>query len=231
MSVNCLMSAFNHFSECSGLEANLEKSQLVMAGVSQPQTLLDITGFQLGQLPFKYLGFPIKSSRLMNTDCQSLIERITTRIRVWPAQKLTYAGKAQLINSVLLSMFTYWGQIFVLPKKVIDKVSQICRGFLWGSSPEHRKYIPVSWQTFCLSKPEGGLGFLDPHLWNVAALAKLLWDIALKKDCLWIRCVDHYYLKGASIWNYNPNSNSSWYWRKLLKARDKILPGVNTSGR
>lgn len=70
-SVECLMAAFKHFSDCSGLEANPDKSQIVMAGVKEEQAhnILTATGFQRGVLPFRYLGVPIKSSRLNRTEC------------------------------------------------------------------------------------------------------------------------------------------------------------------
>lgn len=127
------------------------------------------------------------------------------------------------MNSVLLSMFSYWTQIFVLPKHVLDKVTQVCRAFLWGSSVDQRKYTPISWHTLCLPKTEGGMNIRDPIKWNMAALSKLLWHIAQKADSLWIRWVDHYYLKGRSIWDCSVSLNCSWYWKKLLKIRDKMV--------
>jgi len=48
-SVACLMAAFQHFSECTRLEANLE-SQIIMAGINEvlKKHLLELTGFQEG---------------------------------------------------------------------------------------------------------------------------------------------------------------------------------------
>lgn len=51
-SVKCLMGAFNHFSICSGLEANLDKSQF---GCSR--------GFPTS-MPFGCYGFPVGSSTI-----------------------------------------------------------------------------------------------------------------------------------------------------------------------
>ena len=44
---------------------------------------------------------------------------------------MSYAARIVLANSVLLSIHTYWAQVSVLPKTVIDKIVQICRSFLW----------------------------------------------------------------------------------------------------
>lgn len=61
-SVKCLMTAFKHFFDCFGLEANIEKSQLVVVGVTEEteDKLVALIGFQLGVLPF-YLGVAVKA--------------------------------------------------------------------------------------------------------------------------------------------------------------------------
>jgi len=52
------------------------------------------------------MGVP-KVQRLTKIDGQILVERITTKTRWWPVQKHSYAGKVQLIQTVLISMFAY----------------------------------------------------------------------------------------------------------------------------
>lgn len=79
----------------------------------------------------------------------------------------------------------------------------------------------------CLPKVEGGQGIRDPTLWNIAVLTKLVWDIARKVDCLWIKWIDHVYLKGGDFWTYNPSANCSWYWRKLVKVRETMKLGFD----
>lgn len=44
---------------------------------------------------------------------------------------LSYAGRLQLIKSVLFGIQLYWCQIFVMPKKVLKEIQRICRVFLW----------------------------------------------------------------------------------------------------
>lgn len=41
------------------------------------------------------------------------------------------------------------------------------------------------------------------------------------------RWVDHYYLKGTSIWQHTPSANSSWHRRKLLKTKARIISGID----
>ncbi|KAJ8451970.1 hypothetical protein Cgig2_016551 [Carnegiea gigantea] len=85
--------AFNHFSSCSGLQVNAQKTEIVFAG----------------NLPFKYLGVPIKPQRLTKNECEILVERMILKIRSWPAKKLTYASRIQHVNSVLMDAMLYWG--------------------------------------------------------------------------------------------------------------------------
>ena len=62
--------------------------------------------------------------------------------------------------------------------------------------------------------------------WNEAMVAKLLWQIAAQPDFLWIRWVHHYYLKRTTVWQYQPTTKCSWYWRKLMHIRGEIQAKV-----
>ena len=59
-------------------------------------------------------------------------------------------------------------------------------------------------------------------MWNYACIAKLVWAIAKKKDCLWVKWVNRRYIKCRDWWEYTPKGDSSWYWKKLNKAKDKF---------
>lgn len=63
-------------------------------------------GLKLGQLPVRYLGVPLISQKLRDVDCKCLIEKITARISSWTARYLSYAGRWQLVSSILASMYT-----------------------------------------------------------------------------------------------------------------------------
>ena len=55
----------------------------------------------------KYLGVPFISTRLSHSDCQPLLDKIMTRIQSWTSRSLSYAGRLQLISSVLYSIQMY----------------------------------------------------------------------------------------------------------------------------
>ncbi|XP_071689297.1 uncharacterized mitochondrial protein AtMg00310-like [Rutidosis leptorrhynchoides] len=60
--------------------------------------------FDEGVLPVRYLGVPLLSSRLLYRDCRILVERVKNKVTDWKKKFLSFAGRVQLIISVLTSM-------------------------------------------------------------------------------------------------------------------------------
>lgn len=124
------------FSKASGLHANNAKSAIYIARVqdSQKESMINCLGFVQGALPFKYLGVPLDSKRLHINQYLPLIEKIAARVKCWSAKFISYDGRLQLIKSTLFGVQAYWAQIFLISKKVIKAIEQICRTFLWTGS-------------------------------------------------------------------------------------------------
>ncbi|XP_021713507.1 uncharacterized protein LOC110681676 [Chenopodium quinoa] len=172
--------------------------------------ILQITGFTRGRLPFRYLGVPICSKRISAVECENLIDRMFSKIRTWSSKNLSFAARVTLINSVLLSIQVYWAHIMIIPKAIFDKIKVICRNFLWNGSLHHKAcYIALN--DICKTKAAGGLGIQDAETWNTAAHGKNVWDIAQKKENLWIRWVNSVYLKGKNWFDYKLQADASWY--------------------
>lgn len=72
-----------------------------------------------GELPVKFLGVPLITTKLSANDCVPLIQKITQRVRSWANCFLTYAARLQLIRSILFAIQSYWSTHFLLPKSVI----------------------------------------------------------------------------------------------------------------
>lgn len=45
---------------------------------------------------------------------------------------MSYIARVQLINYMLLSLHLCWSQVFMIPKKVLQEISKICRAFIWS---------------------------------------------------------------------------------------------------
>ena len=177
------------FAATSGLNANAGKSAFYSCNMDAQvkEEVIKISKYKEESLPFTYLGVKIDSKKLSKDDCSFLIDKIAARIRSWGVRTLSYAGRVQLVNSVLLSMHCYWSSIFILPKQVIEGVISACRNFLWGGKVASHKTPLVAWDLICRKKIEGGLGLKESHAWNLALLGKYVWSIASKADNLWVK--------------------------------------------
>ena len=142
-------------------------------------------GFTIGHLPVRYLGLPLLSGRLRSSDCDPPIQRITSRIRSWYARVLSFAGRLQLVRSVLRSLQVYWASVFMLPMKVHRDVDKILRSYLWRGNGKGRGSAKVAWDEVCLPFDEGGLAIRDLSSWNKARALKILWLLLVKSRSLW----------------------------------------------
>ncbi|KAL2225027.1 UNVERIFIED_CONTAM: hypothetical protein Sindi_3055600, partial [Sesamum indicum] len=177
-SIRVFKEGLDWFAELSGLRLNVQKSHLIISRSAQnlKDQMLDILGFQEGHLPMRYLGLPLISSRLTISDCQPLISKIDARINGWEGISLSYAGRVQIIKSVLSALSLYWASAFILPKKVISEIEKRLRTFLWKGTTSSG-YAKVAWKDVCRPMDEGGLGFKDISTLNRALMSKKLCDV------------------------------------------------------
>lgn len=176
-SVNHIKQSLNEFEVMSGLSPSPTKSDIFFFGVnsSTKSSILNILGFREGSLPVRYLGVPLLSTKLKHSDCKSMVDRILSKTKSWTHRYLSYAGRIQLIKSILFSMQTYWSSLFIIPKKVINEIESILRAFFWSGPDLRRTGAKVSWEHLCSPFKEGGLGFKSMEVWNKAAVAKHIW--------------------------------------------------------
>ncbi|GJY87332.1 RNA-directed DNA polymerase, eukaryota, reverse transcriptase zinc-binding domain protein [Tanacetum coccineum] len=133
-----------------------------------------------------------------------LIDNVKKRIFDWKNKYLSYAGKLQLIASVMSSLNVYWASMFVLPSHICSSIDKILKDF-------------------CGALMRVG-GVLLVLLGRIYVLLKLV----SKKDSLWVKWVISYRLKGKYIWSLSMSDNAAWCWRNILKLRDKIRDFVGS---
>lgn len=140
-SVKVVIHTMLKFSGWSGLFPNYQKSVIFFSNVPNCDRdfLLQLSGFSEGNFPIKYLGVPLVASRLKASHCSELVEKITKRVLNWTSHWLSYAGRLQLINSVLFYMQVYWSSISLLPKEVIYDIESVLRRFFL------ERYRPFCW--------------------------------------------------------------------------------------
>lgn len=174
------MQAFNEFSQRSGLVANISKPKIYFGGVAPGMKLRlkALTGFEEGAFPMRYLGVLMSPKKWSKLDCWSLVLKLCNRIDCWTNQNLSYAGRLQLVRSVLSTLHNYWAAVFLLPASILKEIDMRCRTFHWGKKQTGRSMPLINWNQVCVGKKRGGLGIHDSKTWNIALIGLHLWNIS-----------------------------------------------------
>ncbi|XP_022030689.1 uncharacterized protein LOC110931611 [Helianthus annuus] len=231
VSVKHLKLALDKFTQISGLVPSMPKSTVYFSNVTSAMKnqILNLLPFQEGSLPVRYLGVPLISTRLAARDCKILIERTQRRIDNWVTKSLSFAGRLQLINSVLAAMYSYWASVFLLPIGIVKDLEKRLRRFLWNGGNQGPVRAKVAWKEVCTPKDEGGLGIRSIMDANKAFLTTHIWSIITNRPSLWVQWIHSYRLKGNNFWEVQCRGQVSWGWRKLLAIRPSIRPFVWSS--
>ncbi|XP_057956947.1 uncharacterized protein LOC131150325 [Malania oleifera] len=200
-SAKVMMDCLRILTDASGLDANRLKSKSVSCWSEG------------------YLGIPLAASQLNAMHYSSFFDRIANLFSGWPDHTLSYAGKLELINSVIQGVECFLLAIFPIPNNVLEHVVKLCRMFLWGG----RKKPLVAWREVCLPKSEGGLGVFNIKAWNKALLSRALWNIHGKRDTLWAKWVRHFYLKGSTLWGAFSKHEDSPLFKKMIDMKNQRL--------
>lgn len=102
-----------------------------------------------------------------------LIDKLTTRVQGWGSRHLSYAGRVQLVNSVLLHIHSYWSSVFILRRSVLKGIAAICRNSLWDGKTVTNRAPLLSWDLVSRLKRKSGLGIIDCVIWNEAAVVNM----------------------------------------------------------
>ncbi|XP_050233115.1 uncharacterized protein LOC126681612 [Mercurialis annua] len=136
---------------------------------------------------------------------------------------LSYDGRVQLIQYVLLSMHVFWASTLILPKSVTKEIQNICSRFLWSGNVEGKNKALVAWKEVIKLKKEGGLNIKDIEVWNRAAVSKHVWQIIENTNNLWAKWISTNKIKNGNYWSNKSDNNSSWVWKGLMSIKKEIM--------
>ncbi|GKC20252.1 RNA-directed DNA polymerase, eukaryota, reverse transcriptase zinc-binding domain protein, partial [Tanacetum coccineum] len=170
-SIKVIKDVIDDFSRVSGLVPNLNKSTIFFRNVNigTQRRILNIVPFKL----------------------------VKCKVNDWKNKYLSYAGRVQLIASVLGSMQIYWVAVFLLPKSTVKDIEKVLKGFLWCQGDLARGKAKIAWKTLCRPKSQD------------------------HKESLWVKWVHMIKLNRRGIWEVNVETNDSWIWKALLSLRKK----------
>lgn len=187
-SLHAITEALDDFAGWSGLHVNRDKSELFLAGLSNEETTeIQRYDYPIGVLPIRYLGLPLMHRKLRISEYDILLSKLAGIFRSWAVKMLGYAGRLQLITSVIFGTVNFWLTTFILPKGCIKKIETMCAKFLWSGNIDSRASYKVVWSTVCLPKAEGGLGIKSISVWNKVLCLRFVWLLHSGSDSLWVR--------------------------------------------
>ncbi|KAL2924992.1 hypothetical protein RDABS01_006009 [Bienertia sinuspersici] len=128
-----------------------------------------------------YLGCPMEVDGRNTCTFNQIHDRVIQCISSWKYACLSPAARSILINSILVALAAHIMSVYLLPQKVLKKISSTITKFYWGGNGQAK---PIYWKnrnTLELRKEEGGLGLRNLTSLNQALLFRqILWALQEK---------------------------------------------------
>ncbi|CAJ2662070.1 unnamed protein product [Trifolium pratense] len=177
--IQALQNLFMRYANCSGQIINAVKSTIYSGGISQARliNIVNNIGFNVGSLPFIYLGVPIFKGKPKARYFYPIADKIKTKLSAWKASLLSIAGRVQLVKSVIQGMTIYSISVYSWPSSILKSIEAWIRNFIWSGNIDQRKLVTVAWKKICAPYDEGGLGLRSLKSLNAASNLKLCWDL------------------------------------------------------
>ncbi|XP_038701871.1 uncharacterized mitochondrial protein AtMg00310-like [Tripterygium wilfordii] len=147
------------------------------------------------------------------------------KVQGWGHKNLSWAGKETLVKAVIQAIPTHVMSCMRIPKVTGEEINRIIRKFWWGNADNNSIHW-ICWNEMCSAKGDGGLGFKDLDLFNLALLAKQGWRLLQNPSSLAARVLKGKYYPTGSFLNAQLGSNSSYMWRSFIQGREILLIGL-----
>ncbi|CAN0901853.1 Putative ribonuclease H protein At1g65750, partial [Linum grandiflorum] len=230
----------NHRGIRQGLKINFSKSRIFAVGnVQNINEMAHIFGCAVDTFPTSYLGLPLGCKPTLSVIWNPVITSIQSKLDSWKVRHLSFGGRLVLIKHVLGAMPFYFMTLFKAPCRIIKKIEQLQRTFLWSGNSESRKFHGVCWNQTKASRTRGGLGILDLRCMNSALLSKWIWKYASQPSAWWRSLLDTKNGLSTSTWKMSLREGfGSWsVWRRIMTCESDFWKigfvdpgrGLNTS--
>ncbi|WVZ75250.1 hypothetical protein U9M48_023324 [Paspalum notatum var. saurae] len=224
-----LQSLLQVYEECSGQMINKDKSAVMFSPntpTGEREEVMSALQIAKETTNERYLGLPVYVGKEKSKVFQFLKERIWQRIQGWKEKLLSRAGKEILIKAVAQAIPTYAMTCFDITKGVCEQISSMICKYWWSNQDKDRKMHWISWDTLTKSKNQGGLGFRDIHIFNLAMLAKQGWRLLHSPDSFCGRILKAKYFPKCSVLEAKPRGGISYTWRSILNGIEVIKSGL-----
>lgn len=129
-SLRQITATLDRLSSWSGLVMNKSKTKIFTAGMSHVEaTDLVSLGFSLGSLPARCLGLHLMHQKLCISEYIPLMDQLKNRFTSSSSRALSYAGRRQLLSSVIFSTVNFWFSSLSYPKVVSGPLNLCVQNF------------------------------------------------------------------------------------------------------
>jgi hypothetical protein len=155
-----------------------------------------------------------------------IADNARSKVNGWAEKNLSYPGKEALIKSVIQSMSTYSMSCFLLSKGSCQKLNSISGRFWWGGNLDRRSMHWLSWEKLSVPKSNGGMGFRDMHMFNIALLGKQVWRLLTNPTSLCSQVLLGRYCHNTNLMEASAPKTASKTWRAILAGREAVELGM-----
>jgi hypothetical protein len=177
--IKALKALFSQYALESGQVISPNKSTIFTGSITPGRLALIVQelNFKVGSIPFNYLGVPIFKGKPKASYFQPIADKVKQKLSAWKASLLSIAGRVQLVQAVVQSMFVYSFAIYSWPIALLRDVEKCIRNFIWSGDIEKRKLVTVSWDKVCRPHAQGGLNLRSLIKLNLSSNLKLCWSL------------------------------------------------------
>ncbi|KAI5400658.1 hypothetical protein KIW84_065516 [Lathyrus oleraceus] len=134
-----------------------------------------------------------------------------------------FSAVTGLTISIPKSKF-YFGEVDEESNEIIQ---QTIGNFLWSGKECFTRKAPIPWDHISDPVSADGLNLIYLKDWNKTTIGKLLWNVFVKKDRLWINWVHLYYLEKKDVATYIPKTANKYETKKIYHLFRGPIPKVS----
>ncbi|KAM3255382.1 hypothetical protein ACQJBY_048596 [Aegilops geniculata] len=224
--VNRILSTYE---QCSGQMINKDKSSIFFSKNMDEGLKNDmkrIMGINAKGLTRKYLGLPTYIGKGKAKIFNYIREKVWIKIQGWKEKLLSKAGKEILIKAAAQAIPVYAMACLDLTKTFCEDLSALIGRYWWSQMDKTNKIHWVSWEKLSKPKKDGGLGFRNLHLFNMAMLARQAWRILQNPQSLCSQVLAARYFPNGSMLEATPCAGISYTWLSILKGIQLLKKGI-----
>jgi hypothetical protein len=115
---------------------------------------------------------------------------------------------------------------FNLTKTLSDEIRAMVFKFWWAQMDKENSKHLIAWEVMCSRKDKGGLGFRDPHMFNLAMLARQGSRLIENQELLCAEVLKAKYFPHGSLLDVTEMSSCSYSWRSIVKGIQALKEGL-----